>query len=459
MIENNFHSVRPVFDPQTKHVFIETYGCQMNFNDSEVVLSILQGAGYTLCDGLESADLILVNTCSIRDNAEQRIWGRLNHFLQEKKKRPALLVGILGCMAERLKEQLLEHKAVDLVVGPDAYRDLPRLLMLLNDSGKQINTKLSHEETYAEISPVRMDKNGVSAYISIMRGCNNMCTYCVVPYVRGAERSRDPQSILREAREVIANGYREINLLGQNVDSYRWKNPENPEEILTFAQLLEQVALVDPATRIRFATSHPKDMNDDVLHTMARHANICPHIHLPVQSGNDRMLEKMNRKYNRATYLERIQKIREIIPGAGISTDVIAGFCSETEEEHQDTLSLMETVGFDSAFMFQYSMRPNTKAARHFVDDVPLETKTRRLNEIIALQNRKSLESNQREIGKIFEVLIEGPSKRSDEQWVGRTPHNKVCVFTAKDKKTGDFAKVRVLECSSATLICELVNE
>lgn len=459
MIENNFHSVRPVFDPQTKHVFIETYGCQMNFNDSEVVLSILQGAGYTLCDGLESADLILVNTCSIRDNAEQRIWGRLNHFLQEKKKRPALLVGILGCMAERLKEQLLEHKAVDLVVGPDAYRDLPRLLMLLNDSGKQINTKLSHEETYAEISPVRMDKNGVSAYISIMRGCNNMCTYCVVPYVRGAERSRDPQSILREAREVIANGYREINLLGQNVDSYRWKNPEHPEEILTFAQLLEQVALVDPATRIRFATSHPKDMNDDVLHTMARHANICPHIHLPVQSGNDRMLEKMNRKYNRATYLERIQKIREIIPGAGISTDVIAGFCSETEEEHQDTLSLMETVGFDSAFMFQYSMRPNTKAARHFVDDVPLETKTRRLNEIIALQNRKSLESNQREIGKIFEVLIEGPSKRSDEQWVGRTPHNKVCVFTAKDKKTGDFAKVRVLECSSATLICELVNE
>ena len=459
MIENNFHSVRPIFDPQAKHVFIETYGCQMNFNDSEVVLSILQKAGYALCESLEEADLILVNTCSIRDNAEQRIWGRLNHFLQIKKKNPSLLVGILGCMAERLKDQLLEHKAVDLVVGPDAYRDLPRLLMLLNDEGKQINTLLSREETYAEISPVRMDKNGVSAFISIMRGCNNMCTYCVVPYVRGAERSRDPQSILREAREVIANGYREINLLGQNVDSYRWKNPENPEEVITFAQLLEMVALVDPQIRIRFATSHPKDMNDDVLYTIARHNNICPHIHLPVQSGNSRMLEKMNRKYDRETYLERIRRIREIIPGAGISTDVIAGFCSETEEEHQDTLSLMEEVGFDSAFMFQYSMRPNTKAARHFEDDVPLETKTRRLNEIIALQNRKSLESNQQEIGKIYEVLIEGSSKRSKEQWVGRTPHNKVCVFTAAGKKTGDLAKVRVLECSSATLICELVQE
>lgn len=459
MIECNFHSVKPVFNPAARRVFIETYGCQMNFNDSEVVLSILQDAGYTLCDSLSEADLVLVNTCSIRENAEQRVWGRLDVFLQEKKKRPGLIVGILGCMAERLKEKLFEHKALDLVAGPDSYRDLPRLLLALEGEGRQINTRLSHEETYAEISPVRMDRNGVSAFISIMRGCNNMCTYCIVPYVRGAERSRDPRTVVREAEELIANGYREINLLGQNVDSYRWTDPGNPSETVSFAQLLEMVARISPSTRIRFATSHPKDMGNGVLYTMAMYENICPHIHLPVQSGSDRMLEKMNRKYTRESYLERIARIREIIPGAGISTDLIAGFCSETEEDHRMTLELMETVRFDSAFMFQYSMRPNTKAARHFQDDVPPETKTRRLNEIIALQNRHSLESNRAEIGKVVEVLVEGPSKRSGEQLVGRTPHNKVCVFPAAGNKAGDLVRVRVTDCTSATLLCERLQD
>ncbi|MBQ3174892.1 MAG: tRNA (N6-isopentenyl adenosine(37)-C2)-methylthiotransferase MiaB [Bacteroidales bacterium] len=458
-MNNNFNSIRPIFNEELPQVFIETYGCQMNVNDSEVVLSVLQKAGYALCDSIEKADVILVNTCSIRDNAEQRIWGRLDVFLQEKKRRKGVIVGILGCMAERLKNELLDHPAVDIVAGPDSYREIAKLIAALDTGAKQINTLLSREETYADISPVRMDKNGVSAFISIMRGCNNMCSYCVVPYTRGAERSRDPQSIVKEAQELFDNGYKEVTLLGQNVDSYHWHNPENPTESVNFAQLLELVALIDPKLRVRFSTSHPKDMGNGVLYTMAVYPNICNHIHLPVQSGSDAMLLKMNRKYTREGYMQRVAKIREILPDCAITTDIIAGFCSETEADHQDTLSLMKEVGYDSAFMFQYSLRPNTKAARHFVDDVPLQEKTRRLNEIIELQNRLSLESNQKTLGNIYTVLIEGVSKRSAEQLIGRTPQNKTCVFDAKGYKIGDYVNVKVLSCTSATLIAEIVEE
>ncbi len=459
-MNNKYSSVRPIINGGLPQVFIETYGCQMNVSDSEVVLSVLQKAGYALCNSIEKADVILVNTCSIRDNAEQRIWGRLDVFLQEKKKRKGIIVGILGCMAERLKNELLQHPAVDLVAGPDSYRDIARLILALTNTGeKQINTLLSHEETYADISPVRMDQNGVSAFISIMRGCNNMCSYCVVPYTRGGERSRDPHSIVREAQELFDNGYKEVTLLGQNVDSYHWSNPDNPTETVNFAQLLELVAIIDPSLRVRFSTSHPKDMGNGVLYTMAMYPNICNHIHLPVQSGSDAMLLKMNRKYTRERYMERVAKIREILPDCAITTDIIAGFCSETEQDHQETLSLMKEVCYDSAFMFQYSLRPNTKAARHFVDDVPLAEKTRRLNEIIELQNRLSLECNQKTLGKTYEVLIEGVSKRSAEQLIGRTPQNKTCVFDAKGYKIGDYVKVKVLSCTSATLIAEIVEE
>lgn len=439
-------------------VFIETYGCQMNVYDSEVVLSILEKEGFSISDSLEEADLILVNTCSIRENAEQRVWGRLDRFLQEKKKRKNVIVGVLGCMAERIKEELLNHPAVDIVAGPDAYRDLPHLIKSLQSGEKQINTILSREETYADISPVRRDKNGVTSFISIMRGCNNMCTYCIVPYVRGAERSRDPQSIVREATELFNNGYREVNLLGQNVDSYLWINPENPTETINFAQLIELVALIDPRLRVRFSTSHPKDMRNGVLYSMAMYPNICSHIHLPVQSGSDRILEKMNRKYDRERYLERISKIREIIPDACITTDIIAGFCSETLEDHNMTISLMKEVKFDSAFMFQYSQRPNTKAARHFPDDVPPEEKTRRLNEIIELQNKLSLKSNQKDLGNEFEVLIEGVSKRNADELFGRTSGNKVCVFPSSDHKIGEYVIVKINECTSATLIGTIVK-
>ena len=459
-MDNKFCSVKPLRDNTLPQVFIETYGCQMNVNDSEVVLSVLQRAGYSICDQLQDADIILINTCSIRDNAEQRVWGRLDVFLQEKKNRKGVIVGVLGCMAERLKEELLRHPAVDIVAGPDAYRDIPKLIAALkSDAGKQINTLLSHEETYADISPVRMDKNGVSAFISIMRGCNNMCSYCVVPYVRGAERSRDPESIIREAQELFDNGYKEVSLLGQNVDSYNWTDPDNPTRSVNFAQLLERVALIDPMLRVRFSTSHPKDMGNGVLYTMAMYPNICNHIHLPVQSGSNAMLLKMNRKYTRESYLERVAKIREILPDCTISTDIIAGFCGETEQDHRDTLSLMEAVRFDSAFMFQYSERPNTKAARHFPDDVPPEVKTRRLNEIIELQNRLSLESNQKALGKTFDVLIEGISKRSDQQLIGRTPQNKVCVFDAEGHTIGGYAKVRIHSCTSATLMAKIAEE
>ena len=439
-------------------VFIETYGCQMNVNDSEVVLSILQQAGFGRCTSLDQADLILVNTCSVRDNAEQRVLGRLDVFRQEKKRRPGVVVGVLGCMAQRLREKLLEHPAVDIVAGPDAYRDLPRLVSAVTASGTQINTILSHEETYADISPVRMDAGGVSAFISIMRGCNNVCSYCIVPYVRGAERSRDPESILREASELIADGYKEINLLGQNVDSYCWKDPEHPDAKVDFASLLERVALLDPKVRVRFATSHPKDMGDDVLHVMARHANICRHIHLPVQSGSNVMLEKMNRKYTREHYLDRIASIRRILPDCAVTTDVIAGFCGETAEDHAATLSLFREVRYDSAFMFQYSERPGTKASRHYPDDVPADVKTARLSEIIALQNGISLENNSRCVGQCYEVLVEGPSKRSDKELMGRTTHNRTCVFPAKGHKAGEYVTVRVLSCTSATLLCEVVE-
>ena len=439
------------------NVYIETYGCQMNVNDSEVVLSILQRAGYSRCHEMDRADLILINTCSVRDNAEQRVLGRLDVFRQEKKRRGGVVVGVLGCMAERLKEKLLENAAVDLVAGPDAYRDLPRLVEAVSVSGKQINTLLSHEETYADITPVRMDPAGVTAFISIMRGCNNVCSYCIVPFVRGAERSRDPHSIVREARMLIDAGYREINLLGQNVDSYRWTCPDDPAGPVDFAQLLEQVACIDPTVRVRFATSHPKDMGDAVLYTMARYPNICRHIHLPVQSGSDEMLEKMNRKYTRAHYLERIARIREILPDCAITTDVIAGFCGETDEDHAATLSLFREVRYDGAFMFQYSERPGTKASRRMPDDVPTAVKTARLNEIIALQNILSLESNQKCVGRTFEVLIEGPSKRNEAELMGRTSQNKTCIFPAGGHKAGDTVTVRVLSCTSATLRCELV--
>lgn len=456
---NKYSSVKPILNSDAPQVFIETYGCQMNVNDSEVVLAMLQQAGYSLCDSINKANVILVNTCSIRDNAEQRIWGRLDVFLQEKKKRKDVVVGILGCMAERLKEELLEHPAVDIVAGPDTYREIVSLLEGLRGGEKQINVLLSAEETYADISPVRLDKNGVSAFVSIMRGCNNMCSYCVVPYTRGRERSRDPHSIVREAQELFDNGYKEITLLGQNVDSYKWVNKENPSEEVNFAQLLELVALISPQLRVRFSTSHPKDMGNGVLYTMAMYPNICNHIHLPVQSGSDAMLAKMNRKYDRAKYMDRVAKIREILPDCAISTDIISGFCGETLEDHQDTISIMKEVGYDSAFMFQYSMRPNTKAWRHFTDDVPLAEKTRRLNEIIELQNSLSLASNQKCVGEEFEVLIEGTSKRDVNQLIGRTQQNKVCVFDGKGYKIGDYVTVKVNSCTSATLLAEIVEK
>lgn len=445
----NISGLRPIVGDGRK-LYIETYGCQMNAGDSEVVLSILQGDGFRYTEDPAGADVILINTCSIRDNAEQRIWGRLRELRQYKKKNKGLLVGVIGCMAERLREKLIDQEElVNLVAGPDAYRDLPRLLREAGGGAKAVNVLLSGEETYAEISPVRLDKNGVSAYISIMRGCNNMCSYCVVPYTRGAERSRDPQTILREARELFDGGYREVTLLGQNVNSYCW---ENGETVAGFADLLGAVASVDPKLRVRFSTSHPKDLSDEVLHTMARYPNLCRAIHLPAQSGSTRMLELMNRKYTREWYLGRIEAIRRILPGCSISTDLIAGFCTETDDDHRQTLSLMEEVGYASAFMFKYSERPNTKAARHMADDVPDGVKTARLNEIIALQNELSLRSNRLDVGREFEVLVEGVSKRSDRQLFGRTSQNKVVVFDRGDARVGDYVRVRVTDCSSATL-------
>lgn len=521
-----------------KKYYIETYGCQMNVADSEVVASVLSDAGYAPAGSIGEADIILVNTCSIRENAEQRVWGRLDLFRAQKKKRPQVIVGVLGCMAERLKEKLLESdKMVDMVVGPDAYRDLPMLVETAVSGHAAVNVLLSREETYADISPVRLESNGVSAFISIMRGCNNMCAYCVVPYVRGAERSRDPETIVREAREVFEKGYREVTLLGQNVNSYSWNcegsddvhrssviqaagKPEvlqthvvksatgnqgtphdfafnsatgnqdtrqdvagrrstaiqesgNPpddrqknnslqpdmqiftgsQETISFANLLEMVASVDPRLRVRYSTSHPRDMSDDVLKVMAKHGNICKHIHLPVQSGSSSVLKRMNRKYTREWYLDRISAINSILPGCAVSTDIIAGFCGETEEEHQETLSLMREVGFDFSYMFKYSERPGTGASRHLKDDVPEEVKTRRLNEIIALQNELSAASKKADIGKTYEVLVEGTAKKPAGALMGRTSGNKVVVFQASDVHPGNYVNVTITRSTSATLI------
>lgn len=438
----------------SKKIYIETYGCQMNVGDSEVIFSILGKEGYERTESMDDADVILANTCSVRDNAEQRIWGRIEVFHKQKEKRSGVVVGIVGCMAERLKDKLLDTHKVDLVAGPDSYRTLPTLLRDIAPDKPQINVMLSHEETYADIVPVRTDRNGVSAFISIMRGCNNVCSYCVVPYTRGAERSRDPQTIVDEARDVFSKGYKEVTLLGQNVDSYNWKPAE--EKGCDFPKLLEMVARISPELRVRFATNHPKDISDELIETMARYDNICNHIHLPVQSGSDRLLEKMRRRYTAEWYLERVAMIREVLPGCGITTDVIAGFCSETEEDHQQTLELFRKVGFDYAYMFYYSERPGTLAARHYPDDVPLDVKTRRLNEIIALQSELSLKSNQNDIGKTFRVLVEGPSKKNPEELCGRSGSNKMCVFPGKGHKARDYVDVKVLSCTSATLIGKL---
>jgi tRNA-2-methylthio-N6-dimethylallyladenosine synthase len=438
-----------------RKLFIETYGCQMNVSDSEVVVSILQEKGIGVTGDINDADIILVNTCSIRDNAEQRIWGRLKQFKQIKKKNPQLVVGVIGCMAERLKEKLLEtDQLVDLVIGPDAYRDLPNLLEEVESGQQAINVLLSREETYADISPVRMDKNQVSAFVAIMRGCNNFCSYCVVPYTRGEERSRNPESILREARELLEAGYKEVTLLGQNVNSYEWKD-EKSGEVINFANLIEKVAGLSSSLRVRFSTSHPKDISDELLHTIAENPNICRHIHLPVQSGSTRILKLMNRIYTRESYLERIAAIRRIIPDVAISTDIIAGFCRETEEDHQETLSLMKEVVYDFAFMFKYSERPGTEAAGKLNDDVPEETKTRRLNEIIALQRELSGKSKKSDPGKVFEVLVEGTSKKSTDELYGRTSQNKVVVFQKMNYKPGDYVRVKILRYTSATLIGE----
>ncbi|MBQ7622574.1 MAG: tRNA (N6-isopentenyl adenosine(37)-C2)-methylthiotransferase MiaB [Bacteroidales bacterium] len=421
----------------------------MNVADTEVVFSILAKHGYGRTEEISEADVILVNTCSVRDNAEQRILGRLEQFNFIRRSRAGVLVGVLGCMAERLKDKLLDSGKVDIVAGPDAYRSLPALLEEASKGMPAIDVKLSRSETYADIVPARQDGRGVSAFISIMRGCNNVCSYCVVPYTRGAERSRDFNSILREASDCAAQGYKEITLLGQNVDSYRFEDKD-------FAALLAAVAEYCPGLRIRFATSNPQDISDAVLDTMVAHANICRHIHLPVQSGSDRILEKMRRRYTRAGYLERVAAIRGRMPDCVITTDVIAGFCSETEEDHADTLSIFREVGFDAAYMFYYSERPGTLAARNYPDDVPKDVKVRRLEEIIALQNGLSLESNRRDIGKRFEVLVEGPSKRDETRLCGRTAGNKMCVWTDTVHKPGDLVQVEVTGCTQATLLCTI---
>lgn len=451
-----------------KKLYLESYGCQMNFSDSEIVASILIGEGFSTTKNTEDADVILLNTCAIRENAELRVRQRLQDFKKRKKEKPGLVVGVLGCMAERLKSKLLEEEQlVDLVVGPDAYRDLPALIGTVEGGQKAVNVILSKEETYADINPVRLDSNGVTAFISITRGCDNMCSFCVVPFTRGRERSRDADSIVKEAEDLFKNGYREVTLLGQNVDSYLWaggglkKESLTPEQIassVNFAQLLERVALVNPLLRVRFSTSHPKDITDDVLSTMAKYENICKYIHLPVQSGNTRVLELMNRTYTRDWYMDKIKAIKRFMPDCAISTDVIAGFCSETEEEHQDTLSLMEWVGYDFAFMFKYSERPKTLAERRYKDDIPEEVKNRRLTEIVNLQQTLSAKKTNAAVGKIHRVLIEGISKKSTEQLFGRNTQNTVVVFDKGDLKRGDYVDVMVERCTSTTLIGKVVK-
>jgi len=458
-----------VASAKPRKVYIESYGCQMNFSDSEIVASILKKEGFDTTNQPDEADVVFLNTCSIREKAEQTVRNRLQQINSLKKQKPELLVGVLGCMAERLKSKFLEEeKIVDLVAGPDAYRDLPRLIEQVDDGQRAVNTFLSREETYADISPVRLNSNGVTAFISIMRGCDNMCTFCVVPFTRGRERSRDPHSIVSEAQDLFNRGYREVTLLGQNVDSYTWSEAENNKARLnaisgadrvTFANLLERVAHVSPELRIRFSTSHPKDITDEVLHVMARFENICKYIHLPVQSGNSRILERMNRGYTRAWYLDRVKRIREILgDDCGLSSDMITGFCGETAEEHQETVSLMEHVRFDFSYMFMYSQRPGTLAEKRFADDVPEEEKKQRLAQVIEKQNQHSLENNQRDVGKTFRVLIEGPSRRSADFLQGRNSANKVIVFPKENKQKGQYVNVRVDRCSQATLIGEIVG-
>ena len=454
-----------------RKLYIESYGCQMNFSDSEIVASILTEHGFQTTRDIEEADVIFVNTCSIREKAEQTVRKRLRTFHKLKENKKEMTIGVLGCMAERLKSKFLEEeKLVDIVVGPDAYRDLPNLINTVDDGQKAVNVQLSKEETYADISPVRLNSNGVTAFVSIMRGCDNMCTFCVVPFTRGRERSRDAESIVKEVRELHEKGYKEVTLLGQNVDSYLWygggpkmdfKKLSDIQKAssINFAQLLEKVALVSPEIRIRFSTSHPQDMTDQVLKTMAKYENICDYIHLPVQSGNSRILKLMNRGYTREWYMERVDAIKRIIPGCAISQDIISSFCSETEDEHKDTLSLMDYVKFDYGFMFKYSERPNTKAARKFEDDVPEEIKSRRLTEIIEKQRAHSMIHNQSRVGKTFKVLVEGLSKRSDKHLFGRTTHNSVAVFPKKHYKPGDYVMVKITDCNSATLIGESVEE
>ncbi len=452
----------PLTTPETntgksRKLYIESYGCQMNFSDSEIVASIMAENGFDTTDSAEKADLIFLNTCAIRENAEQKIRNRLVHLKGMKKNNPGLVVGVLGCMAERLKTKLLEEeKMVDMVVGPDAYRDLPNLVEQVDEGDKAVNVFLSREETYADITPVRLNSNGVTAFISIMRGCDNMCSFCVVPFTRGRERSRDAGSIVAEARDLFEKGYREVTLLGQNVDSYKWTAETG--ETVNFANLLEMAALVNPDLRIRFSTSHPKDITNEVLHTMKKYDNICNYIHLPAQSGNSRILKIMNRTYDRDWYLDRVRAIREIIgPHCGISTDIITGFCSETEEEHRDSVSLMKEVEYDFAYMFAYSERPNTPAAKKYPDDIPYETKLRRLNEIIEVQRQNSLKRNRLHVGKVQRVLIEGTSKRSEEQLFGRNDQNVVVVFDRGNLKPGQYADVKITGCTGGTLFGEVI--
>ena len=451
-----------------KKLYIESYGCAMNFSDSEIVASVIIDEGFETTKVMEEADVIFVNTCAIRDNAETRVRGRLNIFRKAKRNKPDIVIGVMGCMAERLKTKLLEEeKLVDIVVGPDSYRDLPNLVRVAESGQKAVNVLLSREETYADISPVRLGGNGVSAFVSITRGCDNMCSFCVVPFTRGRERSRDPESIVEESRQLLSKGYKEVTLLGQNVDSYLWGGGGLKKDIIargdltgtvSFAELLIMVAEIDPQLRVRFSTSHPKDMHDDVLYAMAKYHNICSYIHLPVQSGSTRLLELMNRGYSREWYLERMTKIKEIVPDCGLSTDIITGFCTETEQDHQDTLTLMEKVGYDFAYMFKYSERPGTAAAKKMEDDIPEEEKQRRLAEVIDIQSANSLKSNKKDLGKVHEVLVEGTSKKSDEMLQGRNPQNKVVVFPKENFKKGDYVNVLVDNCTSATLLGNAVN-
>lgn len=456
-------------EPGQRKLYIESYGCQMNFSDSEIVASIMEKQGFGTTSNLEDADLVFLNTCSIRDKAEQTVRTRLKQINGvKKKKKPSMTIGVLGCMAERLKKQLLEEeKAVDIVAGPDSYRDLPNLISEVDDGRKAVNVILSREETYADINPVRLNSNGVTGFISIMRGCDNMCSFCVVPFTRGRERSRDPHSILAEAQDLFDRGYKEVTLLGQNVDSYKWSTEENNkarlekkevEKVYNFANLMEMVAKISPELRVRFSTSHPKDITDEVLHTIAKYDNICNYIHLPAQSGNSRVLELMNRTYTREWYINRVDAIRRILgDDCGISSDMIAGFCSETEAEHTDTLSLMDYVKFDFSYMYFYSERPGTLAAKKYEDDVPLEVKKRRLQEIIDKQQQYSLERNKKTLGTISKVLVEGTSKRSDEFLQGRNDENKVVIFPAEGHKKGDYVHVKIMDCSTATLKGEIV--